>query len=66
MPESPIERYLRIINDVMKLKLNHIDAQNYIKNKLQKFINVKYDIYLYKALKKIIKNYDSSKVVIVN
>ncbi len=34
MPESPIDRYQRIINEVIKSKLNHIDAQNFIKNKL--------------------------------
>jgi hypothetical protein len=46
--------------------MNNDEAKKFIKNKLSRKIVVSYDIQIYNVIKTIVKNMNSSRVVLIN
>jgi hypothetical protein len=66
MNDQGFRRYDRYLKEIIQSRMNNDEAKKYIKTKLSRKIIISYDIQIYYVLKNIVKNMNSSRVVLIN
>ena len=66
MSDQSFKKYDRYIREVISHRMNNDEVKKYLKTKLSRKITISYDIQIYHVLKNIVKNMNSSRVVLIN